>query len=315
MLTMAELSPSPSDALPLKSERSPGSPRQQADSLCQRRSSKTRSRPSPYKNNARSPGGSTCTSSDESNPEQETNDTPNEPHYHGVKRQAANCRERKRMHTVNSAFDQLRELVPTYPSNRKLSKIDTLRLACAYIQDLVSVVHSTQGLQGSDVSCLYQQGGDGFFASSYGSNGVQIKPEIAASDFQFAQYRMPSIMASDCASSDYSASESDNRSPPYFSQSCAAAPGIGVRPPPLSRTSSDSVATRMAHASISTTHGCNAPYPSSSRPLNCSMPSPLATHSVQHSASSPPPLLPSAAQVSPPVWQRAASVPYTLYGQ
>ena len=123
------------------------------------------------------------------------------------------------------------------------------------------------------------------------------------------------LLLQDCASSDYSASESDNRSPPYFSQSCAAAPGIGVRPPPLSRTSSDSVATRMAHASISTTHGCNAPYPGSSRPLNCSMPSPLATHSVQHSASSPPPLLPSAAQVSPPVWQRAASVPYTLYGQ
>lgn len=58
------------------------------------------------------------------------------------KRKAANTRERKRMHTVNSAFDQLRELVPTYPSNRKLSKIDTLRLACTYIQDLVSILQT-----------------------------------------------------------------------------------------------------------------------------------------------------------------------------
>ena len=61
-----------------------------------------------------------------------------------MKRVAANSRERKRMHTVNSAFDQLRELVPTYPSNRKLSKIDTLRLACTYIQDLVSLLQTIQ---------------------------------------------------------------------------------------------------------------------------------------------------------------------------
>lgn len=74
-----------------------------------------------------------------------------------VKRVAANSRERKRMHTVNSAFDQLRELVPTYPSNRKLSKIDTLRLACTYIQDLVSLLHNSQGIQGEDVSQLYHQ--------------------------------------------------------------------------------------------------------------------------------------------------------------
>lgn len=92
-----------------------------------------------------------------------------------VKRVAANSRERKRMHTVNSAFDQLRELVPTYPSNRKLSKIDTLRLACTYIQDLVSLLHNTQGIQGDDV--LYHQP---FPDTAFNGYPVAVKQEIPA---------------------------------------------------------------------------------------------------------------------------------------
>lgn len=107
-----------------------------------------------------------------------------------VKRIAANSRERKRMHTVNSAFDQLRELVPTYPSNRKLSKIDTLRLACTYIQDLVSLLqHNTQAIQGEDV--LYQQ--PPFSDAAGFSYPVAVKPEPLG-DFPPAPYehfRMP----------------------------------------------------------------------------------------------------------------------------
>uniref|UniRef100_A0A8C8VHK9 BHLH domain-containing protein n=1 Tax=Pelusios castaneus TaxID=367368 RepID=A0A8C8VHK9_9SAUR len=50
-----------------------------------------------------------------------------------VQRHAANIRERKRMLSINSAFDELRCHVPTFPYEKRLSKIDTLRLAIAYI--------------------------------------------------------------------------------------------------------------------------------------------------------------------------------------
>ncbi|XP_071803512.1 basic helix-loop-helix transcription factor scleraxis-like [Asterias amurensis] len=51
-------------------------------------------------------------------------------------RVAANARERDRTHSVNSAFTTLRDLIPTEPKNRKLSKIETLRLATSYIRHL-----------------------------------------------------------------------------------------------------------------------------------------------------------------------------------
>ena len=51
-------------------------------------------------------------------------------------RVAANARERDRTHSVNSAFTTLRDLIPTEPKNRKLSKIETLRLATSYISHL-----------------------------------------------------------------------------------------------------------------------------------------------------------------------------------
>lgn len=57
-------------------------------------------------------------------------------------RQAANARERSRTHSVNSAFNALRVLIPTEPSDRKLSKIETLRLASSYIAHLGSMLVS-----------------------------------------------------------------------------------------------------------------------------------------------------------------------------
>lgn len=41
--------------------------------------------------------------------------------------------------SINSAFDELRVHVPTFPYEKRLSKIDTLRLAIAYISLLREV--------------------------------------------------------------------------------------------------------------------------------------------------------------------------------
>ena len=40
--------------------------------------------------------------------------------------------------SVNSAFVTLRTLIPTEPADRKLSKIETLRLATSYISHLAT---------------------------------------------------------------------------------------------------------------------------------------------------------------------------------
>ncbi|KAL4222908.1 helix loop helix domain [Mactra antiquata] len=56
--------------------------------------------------------------------------------YGGIRpvvRCAANVRERKRMMSINSGFEELRLHVPTFPYEKRLSKIDTLRLAISYI--------------------------------------------------------------------------------------------------------------------------------------------------------------------------------------
>lgn len=68
-------------------------------------------------------------------------------------RQAANARERSRTHSVNAAFSTLRVLIPTEPSDRKLSKIETLRLATSYISHLGTLlVSGSQCVNNSDTT-------------------------------------------------------------------------------------------------------------------------------------------------------------------
>ncbi|CAF0859850.1 unnamed protein product [Didymodactylos carnosus] len=58
----------------------------------------------------------------------------------GKPRYLANQRERDRTHSVNSAFVELRKLIRTEPIDRKLSKIEILRLAVIYINHLHCVL-------------------------------------------------------------------------------------------------------------------------------------------------------------------------------
>ncbi|XP_016298387.1 neurogenin-2-like [Sinocyclocheilus anshuiensis] len=51
----------------------------------------------------------------------------------GNRRVKANDRERHRMHNLNSALDTLRSVLPTFPDDAKLTKIETLRFAHNYI--------------------------------------------------------------------------------------------------------------------------------------------------------------------------------------
>lgn len=55
-------------------------------------------------------------------------------------RQAANLRERRRMQSINEAFEGLRSHIPTLPYEKRLSKVDTLKLAISYITFLSEMV-------------------------------------------------------------------------------------------------------------------------------------------------------------------------------
>ena len=43
-------------------------------------------------------------------------------------RHAVNMRERRRMQSINDAFERLQQLIPTMPSEKRLSKVVTLKL-------------------------------------------------------------------------------------------------------------------------------------------------------------------------------------------
>jgi hypothetical protein len=57
-----------------------------------------------------------------------------------TRRRKANDRERNRMHSLNGALDTLREVLPTFPDDAKLTKIETLRFAHNYIWALAETL-------------------------------------------------------------------------------------------------------------------------------------------------------------------------------
>lgn len=59
-----------------------------------------------------------------------------------TRRIKANDRERNRMHTLNEALERLRLVLPTFPEETKLTKIETLRFAHNYIFALEQVLQS-----------------------------------------------------------------------------------------------------------------------------------------------------------------------------
>jgi transcription factor 1a len=66
-----------------------------------------------------------------------------DPNQTGGQRHAANLRERKRMQSINDAFEGLRTHIPVHPYEKRLSKVDTLRLAIDYISFLNRLLTST----------------------------------------------------------------------------------------------------------------------------------------------------------------------------
>ncbi|EPQ07388.1 C-X-C motif chemokine 14 [Myotis brandtii] len=61
------------------------------------------------------------------------------------RRVKANDRERNRMHNLNAALDALRSVLPSFPDDTKLTKIETLRFAYNYIWALAETATPSPG--------------------------------------------------------------------------------------------------------------------------------------------------------------------------
>ncbi|XP_030048383.1 neurogenin-2 [Microcaecilia unicolor] len=82
------------------------------------------------------------------------------------RRVKANNRERNRMHNLNTALDSLREVLPTFPEDAKLTKIETLRFAHNYIWALSETLRLADQLGGGLDSLLSPGSADSPSSSS-----------------------------------------------------------------------------------------------------------------------------------------------------
>ncbi|KAK5646076.1 hypothetical protein RI129_004540 [Pyrocoelia pectoralis] len=70
------------------------------------------------------------------------------------RRMKANDRERNRMHILNEALDRLRCVLPTFPEDTKLTKIETLRFAYSYIWALSQTVNNIEKHSSSETGIV-----------------------------------------------------------------------------------------------------------------------------------------------------------------
>jgi hypothetical protein len=120
-----------SNSAALESCASPSAEAKSSSSAQQKRQRKTRTPRTP-KNNS---GGSNSSSGSRRR-------STKVPTVEVVKKRrlAANARERRRMNSLNDAFERLREVVPALGSDRKLSKFETLQMAQTYIGALAELL-------------------------------------------------------------------------------------------------------------------------------------------------------------------------------
>lgn len=125
-----------------------------------------------------------------------------------TRRLKANNRERNRMHNLNAALDALREVLPTFPEDAKLTKIETLRFAHNYIWALTETLR------------LADHCGGGGLPGALFSDAVLLSPGASAALSAGGDSPSPSSAWS-CTNSPASSSASSNSTSPY---SCSLSP-------------------------------------------------------------------------------------------
>ncbi|CAP32928.2 Protein CBR-HLH-13 [Caenorhabditis briggsae] len=88
-----------------------------------------------------------------------------------AERQTASVRERRRMCSINVAFVELRNYIPTFPYEKRLSKIDTLNLAIAYINMLDDVLRTPEDSGEYIQKCVHMARTGQYGAPSWSTSG------------------------------------------------------------------------------------------------------------------------------------------------
>ncbi|XP_020846754.1 neurogenin-1 [Phascolarctos cinereus] len=118
-----------------------------------------------------------------------------------TRRVKANDRERNRMHNLNAALDELRSVLPTFPDDTKLTKIETLRFAYNYIWALAETLRlADQCLQGPPKELLlpaYLHPADSPSSASDGESWISsASPAAASSSSSSSSFSPPSSCCS-----------------------------------------------------------------------------------------------------------------------
>ncbi|XP_067836571.1 neurogenin-1-like [Heptranchias perlo] len=125
-----------------------------------------------------------------------------------TRRIKANNRERNRMHNLNGALDALREVLPAFPEDAKLTKIETLRFAHNYIWALTEALRLADPISGP---------GDSSYEGTeqqYLDSGV-CSPSPGASGTSWNSFSSPSSSSYTCTLSPGSPAQSEDT---YFGQ-------------------------------------------------------------------------------------------------
>lgn len=108
-----------------------------------------------------------------------------------VRRVKANDRERNRMHGLNDALDSLRSVLPTYPDESRLTKIETLRFAYSYIWALTNMLQK----EGVDIDIPQIQASIASMGASMGGEFPSSSGDPAA----MGQYQTVDALAAQAA--------------------------------------------------------------------------------------------------------------------
>ncbi|CAH0557307.1 unnamed protein product [Brassicogethes aeneus] len=138
-----------------------------------------------------------------------------------VRRLKANDRERNRMHMLNEALDKLRCVLPAFPEDTKLTKIETLRFAHNYIHALSQAVNDIEKFSNPNSDSVVVNVGNVVVSINKYGNSIQSRnfdQNMSNAIVTSGSITNASFMADYNMASDMSSPSSDNQSQYEFPQ-------------------------------------------------------------------------------------------------